>query len=114
MIYHTIGDIITFTTSFLDADGNPPEPEDTATVTVVYPSSTPSSALLSRDPGQPKAKETLTMTVDTDGQIWTTTWDTSVSDPGTVFWYIKATGLTGIATQGSFIMKGNIAALEGV
>jgi len=111
MIRHTRGDVITFgPVEFFDITGALAS-EPAVNVTIVYPSSVPTGAILSHDPGQLKGKAVLPLSVDVTGKIWSTTWDTSVSDPGTVFWSIRSSPAA-IAQDGSFVLAGNLANFE--
>ena len=102
---------MTFSETFTDSDDNPAS-VDTATVTIVFPSSSPPGNILAHDPGQLKGKTTVTMAVGSDGVTWTGIWDTSESDPGAVYWNIKTTGTNVISSDGVFVLDGNPANIE--
>jgi hypothetical protein len=105
--YHTVGEAIEFDITFYDVDGNVTT-VPSATLTVVYPTSVASGALLWRDPGQQKAVSSIAMTQNLDGS-YTANWDSSVSEAGTVFYSISGNG---IVDEGAFILRGNIATLQ--
>jgi hypothetical protein len=111
MIRHTRGEQVTFFNTFYDVDGNVATVAS-ATLTVVYPNSTSASSLLARDPGQPKGKQTIAMTVDADTQEWSAVWDSGVSDPGTVYWNMKSPTPGASSEDGAFVVEGNMANLE--
>jgi hypothetical protein len=111
MIYHNRGETINFANTFYDQNGFLTT-VGSATVTLVYPSSTPPGNLLSHDPGQLKGVVTIPMVVDPATGIWSATWDSSVSDPGSVFWSIKSTVGNIIVEDGVFVLRGNLANME--
>ena len=107
MRYYNVGEVITFANTFFDA--NDLETTVTsATLTIVYPTSTASGNLLSRDPGRLKGVATLAMTANPDGS-WSANWDSTPADPGQVF-YSMAGG--GIVEEGIIVLRGNLATLQ--
>jgi hypothetical protein len=108
MRYYNVGEVITFNNTFWDANDNQTTVLS-ANLTIVYPTSTPSGKLLSRDPGKLKSKTTIAMTEDMTTHIWSANWDSSPADPGQVF-YSMAGG--GIVEEGIIVLRGNLATLE--
>jgi hypothetical protein len=108
MRYFTIGEVLTFSNTFFDANDNQTT-VTSATLTIVYPTSTPSGNLLSRDPGQLKGKVTIAMTDPLLTGTWSANWNSSAADPGQVF-YSMAGG--GIVEEGIIVGRGNFASLE--
>ena len=108
MRYYNVGEVITFSNTFFDAN-DVITTVTSATLTICYPTATPSGKLLSRDPGQLKSKVTIPMVEDLTTQIWSANWDSSLADPGQVF-YSMAGG--GIVEEGIIVLRGNLATLE--
>jgi|SRR6516164_3515955 hypothetical protein len=107
MRYHTVGEAIAFSNTFFDAN----DVETTvpsATITIVYPTLGPSGNLLSQDPGQLKAVQTITMTAQSDGS-WLANWDSSVSSAGQVY-YCMVGG--GIVEEGVIVLRANLATMQ--
>ena len=111
MIHISRGEVMTFSETFTDANDNVAT-VTTATVTIVFPTSSPPGNILAHDPGQLKGKTVIPMSVESDGVTWSTTWDTSESDPGAVYWNIRTTGATPISSDGVFVLDGNLANIE--
>ena len=110
MIYFYRGATVDFSEFFYDANGLPAS-VDSATLTIIFPSSTPSANLLSHDPGRLKGKATIAATPQPDGS-WDVSWDSSISDDGTVFWSIKSTDGKTLVLDGSFVLRANLANME--
>lgn len=98
MIRHTRGETVRFVNTFYDADGNPASAVS-ASVVIAYPLS------LETD-GYKTATETMEQNDDGD---WEATWDSSVSDPGVVYWSIKKDEDPVIVQDGQFVLSGNRA-----
>jgi hypothetical protein len=98
MIRHTRGEGIRFVNSFYDADGEIASAVS-ASVLISYPS------LMGTD-GRDTATETMEQNDDGD---WEATWDSSVSDPGVVYWSIQKAGSPAIVEDGQFVLEGNVA-----
>ncbi len=112
MIKETRGAQIVFAHTFYDANGDVAT-VSSATLTVVYPNSSSSGDLLARDPGQQKAFEQIAMTEDVSSNSWKATWDSSVADPGVVYWNIISVNPV-LSDDGSIVLEGNLANLEAI
>src|SRR3974390_3081200 len=108
MRYYTVGEAIAFNNIFYDANDVETTPSS-ASLTVVYPTLGPAGNLLSQDPGQLKAVQTLPMTLQPDGQTWNANWDSSVSTNGQVY-YCMVGG--GIVEEGVIVLRANMATLQ--
>src|SRR6185369_719551 len=106
MIYHTLGETVTFAETFYDADGVVTT-MDTVTAVVTYPGPIGTDGTTSRNPG--KGTTTVTMT-ESDG-TWTGSWDSSeAGSAGTVF--VRITGVGGTSTivqDNAFVLRANEA-----
>ena len=49
----------------------------------------------------------ISMSSETDG--WVGSWDTSVADPGIIYWWAQSSDSPKSATEGSFILEANSA-----
>lgn len=94
MDYFISGNVLMFTTTFLDAAGEPVNPA-TAVLT-----------LRTATPGTESVTVTLDMT-ETDG-VWTAEWDTTGIAAGIIYWAVKATS-PHAADQGVFDLTANFA-----
>lgn len=98
---------VIFDTSFTDDSGDPSTP-DSATLTISYPVD-----CWPLDGGD-RTKETIDLTQDeADPTIWSGTWDSSVSNPGIIFWMTEATtgDVHSAQDEGHFRLRGNLANL---
>jgi hypothetical protein len=111
MIYHTLGETVTFAEAFYDADGVATT-MDSVTAVVTYPGPIGTDGTSSRTPG--KGTTTVTMTEDTDTGQWTGSWDSSeAGSAGTVF--VRITGVGGtntIVQDNAFVLRANEASFE--
>lgn len=91
------GNFVVFTSSFLDANGNPTFPAN-ATLTVAYRANT---VLVTNSIAMSPAA----------GNTFTASWDTNGVDKGVVFWNVKSGGGAGneISEDGSFVVVFNEA-----
>lgn len=110
MRYEVVGTPVTFSETFYDSRGFATT-VGSVNLKIVFPSSVPPGNLLSHDPGQLKGVVNLPMTLSGDGQTYTATWDSSVSNPGTVFFNVRSTTPT-FVRQGSIVLSGNLATIE--
>lgn len=99
------GNVVTFSTEFLDADGEITDVA-TATLIVMYPGHGWPLC------GEDLTKEEITLTEDVDTNLWSGTWNSRVSQPGIVYWHTYTDDSGTPSEDGHFRVRANYANLE--